>query len=127
MSGGPCTGRCCAAFTLTSGYAESTYRIAGDKEFMLAMLIPLSPAEATARIEALGFGTVEPWDLEDRRSLFTCRHFDGETKRCREYARRPSLCRVYPDGYDEGFQFRCMCCGLQNGNGERRPTGTWGW
>jgi Fe-S-cluster containining protein len=32
---------------------------------------------------------------------FTCKNFDKQTRRCRIYEKRPSLCRSYPDKYGE--------------------------
>ena len=71
------TGRCCAAFPLPSD----------PEPQIVAMVVPLSPEDALARLAT--FGVPGPFT----EPLYTCVHWDEETGRCRDYDRRPSFCR----------------------------------
>ena len=115
-----CTGACCACFAVRAGFFERSTELP-DGFFMLDMLVSLSPDEATKRMEDLGitwettaqeaeapvdFSAWEP-DGNGRVLLFTCRHWDTETRLCRAYDERPAMCRDYP--YPGGGP--CRWCG----------------
>lgn len=109
----PCDGRCCAifwwsrtpeqlaAYPLLSGGAT-----AEESKFIADMLIPLSEEEARERIDKYGMPyTYEEATATAGRLLYTCRHWDSETRLCTAYEQRPWMCRTYP--YGRGCTFGC--------------------
>jgi Fe-S-cluster containining protein len=93
MSG--CAGACCAAFPLSTDVDD----LAGPRQFtdapeILLMLVPLTPAEARARLLAVDSEMPVKPDVP----YFTCRHWDRATRRCGIYEHRPHMCRIYPTG-----------------------------
>ncbi len=70
-----------------------------DRAFILDMLVPLTTRQARARHRKLGYGAF-PDELEtcvkEGYGLFTCRHWDTETRLCTVYDQRPDMCRDYP-------------------------------
>ena len=101
-----CNGRCCAVFPLSVDllkFAKHPEKFR-DHDFILDMLVSLSPAAAKERWEGLGFGEyrVHP---NHGNQLFTCRHWDEASGRCGAYEDRPSLCRDYP------YERPCEWCG----------------
>jgi Fe-S-cluster containining protein len=60
------------------------------------MLIPLNHHEAAERWTSLGLGTIPRWIEYSSQALYTCRHWDTETRLCTQYENRPALCRNYP-------------------------------
>lgn len=97
-----CTGMCCAAFPLSRGLDEITCDTEDGLD-LLDMLIPLTRAQATDRLQAVG----SPRATEDGRSYFTCRHFDLAERRCDNYRHRPAMCRNYP--YGKPCEHGCDC------------------
>ncbi len=94
-----CTGRCCEAFTFWPSAAEGW-----DAWLARARSTPMlsEPAAGrTAREEVLyvadmliPLGEMAIPELPDEKpQRFTCKHFDTETRRCREYELRPVMCR----------------------------------
>jgi Fe-S-cluster containining protein len=62
--------------------------------FITDMLVPLTAYEAKVRWAELGYGDLTVLDLG--KPLYTCRHWDTETRLCTVYDQRPWLCRDYP-------------------------------
>jgi len=110
MSERTCDGRCCAVFPLSWEVAgpdgiASWYDPEGghdswdgkvERWFIADMLIPLNLAEAVERWASLGLGDIPRWIEYSPQPLYTCRHWDTETRLCGAYDQRPSLCRNYP-------------------------------
>jgi Fe-S-cluster containining protein len=83
------------------------------------MLIEITPAEAAARLEAAGAVLPEDENLNmvkwaegieqagGHYPLYTCRHWDPQTKLCTVYDERPAMCRDYP--YDGRCNADCAC------------------
>jgi Fe-S-cluster containining protein len=68
------------------------------------MVIPLTPKEANERLERFGSAMRFRW-ADNRGHLFTCRHWDEQTRLCRVYERRPEMCRGYP--YERPCEHGC--------------------
>lgn len=101
---GRCSGACCAVFWLPhtpdelrartlEAEPDGTQTVLVDAAQIADMVIPLTPAEATARAERFEFPA--PTRAE---ALYTCRHWDEDTRLCTIYADRPGMCRGYPYG-----------------------------
>jgi Fe-S-cluster containining protein len=94
---GVCTGACCAVFPLSLGYTMFNPRIntalTPDNAYIADMLIPLTVEEADERMARLGYAPVVP---AEGWGLFTCRHWDEETRLCGAYETRPKMCSAYP-------------------------------
>ena len=113
-----CDGRCCAVFPLSWEVAgpdgiASWYDPDGDplhgRMFVADMLIPLNLHEATERWRSLRLGAIPRWIEYSPQPLYTCRHWDTETRLCGAYDQRPALCRDYPYGVEcqhEGCTYR---------------------
>lgn len=86
-----CAGACCAVFPLhlTSGLGA-----VDDLLYILSMLVPLTREQAAERYARLGYG--ELIDYGPDYDLFTCRHWDEQTRLCTAYDQRPAMCRDYP-------------------------------
>jgi hypothetical protein len=67
-----------------------------DHAFILDMLIPLTRRQAVSRSRRLGYP--DPMKYGPDYSLYTCRHWDEDTRLCGAYEQRPSMCRDYPYG-----------------------------
>ena len=67
---------------------------ARDTEFILDMLVPLTRPQALARSRRLGYP--DPPRYGPKYQLFTCRHWNEETRLCGAYEDRPDMCRDYP-------------------------------
>lgn len=100
-----CDGRCCSAFALNAGALEALNAgKACDSEFILAMLIPLSPEEVWERTERFGLRWKEPASEnflpevgeDGSPRFFTCRHWSEETRLCGQYDNRPRMCSKHP-------------------------------
>ena len=98
-----CDGRCCCVFPLSWGVTGedgiSTWLDEGhtteERAFIADMLIPLNKFEATQRWADMGY--TEPLSLlDDDRPLWTCRHWNTETRLCDAYDQRPLLCSTFP-------------------------------
>lgn len=76
-----------------------------DGATIAAMLVPLTRDEGRARHERFIGG---PWRHEHRPELhlYTCRHWDVDTRLCTIYERRPEMCRDFP--YEAGCP-HCDC------------------
>jgi Fe-S-cluster containining protein len=117
MSG--CTGKCCSVFNYTVTPDELRKRSEGREgywadqdRFLADMLVELTPEEAVER--SVRFGVQDPTpeiDLvkwaTDYGPLYTCRHWDEETRLCTVYEDRPDMCRDYP--YNRACQHDCDC------------------
>jgi Fe-S-cluster containining protein len=119
-----CTGACCAAFVLNAGALKDLNSgKAYDADFILAMLIPLSPEEVLERTErfSLRWAKTAPFalefDAEGATQFFSCQHWNEETKLCGSYENRPRMCSKYPADGD----LCCHCGGRLRG---RRPEGS---
>jgi Fe-S-cluster containining protein len=105
-----CDGRCCAVFPLSRQprfLLEPPGSASYDAVFIADMLVPLTQYEAEKRYHDLGYGTLP----EFTQALYTCRHWDTETRLCTAYDQRPWLCRDYPywgdcDRKAEGCNYR---------------------
>ena len=113
-----CDGRCCAAFPLSWEVAgpdgiASWYDPDGDplveRHFIADMLVPLNLPEAITRWTELELGPIPKWIEHSPQNLYTCRHWDTDTRLCTQYDNRPWLCRAYPytqDCQHEGCTYR---------------------
>lgn len=108
-----CSGACCAVFPYSISLAEIHRRAdSGDEQHQIIadMVIPLAPGEALRRMEEFGvdFGAAgHDWTNEkviEQRELFTCRHWNEETRLCGIYEDRPRMCADYP------YQGKCSAC-----------------
>ena len=95
-----------------------------DGTTILNMIQPIGREDALERRRHHGLGVVDLERAPEGR-LYTCRHWDTSTRRCRVYAHRPRMCRDYPYGKP------CAHCGLTMGidpldraEGTRMPLGT---
>jgi len=109
-----CGGQCCAVFYFPRTPQEIRQAIEDHGEFngldgmMLAdMLVPLTPEQVDERIERFGLNA---WAEAERRpkKLFTCKHWDEETKLCTVYDYRPRMCAKFPYGQECPH---CKCVG----------------
>lgn len=93
-----CAGACCAVFPMHLGQATFTNgrELRPDNEYILDMLIPLTRRQALARSRRLGYP--DPPNYGPKYGLFTCKHWDEETRLCGDYENRPAMCRDYPYG-----------------------------
>ncbi|HYQ12165.1 MAG TPA: YkgJ family cysteine cluster protein [Solirubrobacterales bacterium] len=106
-----CSGLCCAAFRIPE--TRASLRAAGkhgdeERAQIAEMVIPLTPKEANERNAALGGDAPYRW-ARDRGRVFTCKHWDEETRLCGIYEDRPDMCRKFP--YDKPCCFGCSCKG----------------
>lgn len=103
-----------------------------DGGFIYDMIIPLTLAEARARYAAdFGdepFATAMGGVVDENSNLWTCRHWDTETRLCTVYESRPGMCRDYPYGA------ACGGCSYQSSaevaarHADSRSTWSWtGW
>ena len=76
-----------------------------DGERIAAMVVPLSVVEANERLERFGSDRMYEPDCEGH--VYTCRHFDDDTRLCTAYDERPEMCRVYPASCDGGCEYGC--------------------
>jgi Fe-S-cluster containining protein len=90
-----CAGVCCAGFTLSRTYAEIVEHMdtIPDGEYIVDMLIPLTADESALRSVRFGSKLYPP-----EREVFTCRHWNENTRRCGAYEQRPGMCRKFPYG-----------------------------
>lgn len=111
MSKRTCNGGCCAIFPMPKGAIENL-ELGGngerDSPFILDMLVPLTKRQAVARAKRFGlvetvrrwFSGDETWEggktFTEAYDLYTCRHWDEDTRLCTAYANRPDMCREYP-------------------------------
>jgi Fe-S-cluster containining protein len=79
-----------------------------DGEVIAEMVVPLSVLEANERLER--FGSDREYTSESEGHVYTCRHFDDETRLCTIYERRPEMCRDYPYGHSGGCEYECGYC-----------------
>lgn len=79
MTGHCTTGACCTNFVIDLDALTDPDANIEDGDYIRDMLI-------------LG----EPTDERHRWFRMECRHFDRETRRCREYESRPVMCRRFP-------------------------------
>lgn len=142
----PCNGNCCVVFFPGGATAETVAvekkalaegNIEGTPEqlFVVDMLVPLTGKEAAERY--LRLVPVEQRNVQHLTSFldpeqegrhFTCRHFDEETRKCREYANRPGMCSLYP--YYRTTHRQCEHgCGCTHGRPtfRKRLTDWWAW
>lgn len=114
MKTNACTGKCCAVFNYSVGVPTLQRRADyGDDEaaFLVDMLIELSPDEAFERATRHDIKprseTVDLREWIDKGPVYTCRHWDEETKLCGVYEDRPKMCRDFP--YAEKCSYDCNC------------------
>jgi Fe-S-cluster containining protein len=72
-----------------------TLALSSDNAYIADMLISLTQGEADERSDRLGYARIEP---SPGQALFTCRHWDEETRLCGAYDTRPGMCSKYPYG-----------------------------
>jgi Fe-S-cluster containining protein len=78
-----CTGECCSPVTIDGELYREMSRnplVFRNGRYTMNMLTPRGPMPR--------HGTAE----------FDCKYFDGETRRCIAYDRRPQMCRDFPEG-----------------------------
>ena len=119
-----CDGRCCACFPLSWEVAgpdgiASWHDPDGDplteRQFIADMLVPLNLPEAISRWTELDLGPIPQWIEHSPQNLYTCRHWDTDTRLCTRYDERPWLCRAYP------YQSNCQ----HEGCTYRQPISYW--
>ncbi|MFL6037439.1 MAG: YkgJ family cysteine cluster protein [Gaiellaceae bacterium] len=105
-----CPGHCCVAFYLDTPHdrLDEIGKSMRDGEQIAAMVLPLSVAEANARLERFGSDREYKGDAEGY--VYTCRNFDEATRLCRIYDRRPEMCRDYPYAFAGGCEYECDFC-----------------
>lgn len=107
MSCGNCDGRCCSIFNYphTPEFLKFRHESLNgypDDKMLSEMLVRLTPKEAIERAEK--FGVVPPRGMtreqwaEKTGPVYTCKHWDEETRLCTVYDKRPQMCRDYPYG-----------------------------
>ena len=103
MSRRTCSGVCCSVFLIGGGMTleEIEEENIKDCEFVLDMLVLLSPEQAIERSER--FGNSISLDDVHKYPYYYCRHWNEETRLCTRYKERPSLCRDYP------YEHECTC------------------
>jgi Fe-S-cluster containining protein len=79
-----------------------------DGEMIADMVIPLTLDQANERLERFGAG--REYEPAAEGHVYTCRHFDDETRLCTIYERRPEMCRDYPYAQDGGCEYDCGYC-----------------
>ncbi len=106
-----CLGVCCAAFRVAESPDELRARARKhrerDIEFMVDMLIPLTPEEAEERSARFG-GTLRA-DPQESRHYYACRHWDEETRLCTVWPQRPRMCASFPYGEPCTLGDGCLC------------------
>lgn len=118
MISSACSGKCCAVFNYPTAPDALRERSEGQEgfwpdqdRFLADMLVALTPEEAQARMERFEISPPEGMDLrewaENTGPLYTCRHWDEDTRLCTVYADRPEMCREYP--YASRCQHDCNC------------------
>jgi Fe-S-cluster containining protein len=112
-----CDGRCCALFYFPKTPAEIEAAIETDGAYngndgrMIAqMLVPLSREQIEERMER--FDIPASMVTGDHSNMFTCKHWDEETKLCTVYENRPEMCAAYPYEKKNG----CGYCGAEGGS-----------
>jgi Fe-S-cluster containining protein len=105
-----CPGHCCVAFYLPTPHdrVEDMREGMRDGEVISEMVIPLSVSEANERLER--FGSDREYAPDAEGYVYTCRHFDDETRLCTIYEQRPEMCRDYPYGHNGGCEYECGYC-----------------
>jgi Fe-S-cluster containining protein len=76
-----------------------------DGEQIAGMVVPLSVADANARLERFGSDRMYEADCEGH--VYMCRNFDEQTRLCTIYDERPEMCRVYPASCEGGCEYEC--------------------
>jgi Fe-S-cluster containining protein len=105
-----CPGHCCVAFYLPTPHdrvAEMADEMK-DGEMIADMVIPLTLSEANERLERFGAG--REYEPASEGHVYTCRHFDDETRLCTIYEQRPEMCRDYPYAQAGGCEYECGYC-----------------
>jgi Fe-S-cluster containining protein len=114
---GECSGKCCAVFNYPTTPDKLRLRSEGREgfwpdqdRFLADMLVSLTPDEAEER--ALRFEITPPSGFNlaswaEQGLLYTCRHWDEESRLCTVYEDRPQMCREYP--YAGRCQHDCDC------------------
>lgn len=122
IKGNGCNGNCCEKFNLCVSIEEIDEMILKiskqedfiDKEleienltYIKDMLIPLGEVEICPQTEVsikseefslLDNRSKQFWKLKDNKvvtKIYTCKHFNKETRLCNNYESRPSLCRKF--------------------------------
>jgi Fe-S-cluster containining protein len=105
-----CPGHCCVAFYLPTSHdrVEEMREGMRDGGVIAEMVIPLSLSEANERLER--FGSDREYGPESEGHVYTCRHFDDETRLCTIYEQRPEMCRDFPYAEDGGCEYGCGYC-----------------
>lgn len=93
-----CQGACCAVFPLSTPYdrLRDRWPYFTDGDQILDMVEPIDLVSALERCIDLG---IETFHARPGRPLYTCRHWDTETRLCGIYEQRPAMCRDYPYGH----------------------------
>lgn len=93
-----CAGACCSVFPMHKDFPMFTRKTpaTGDQAYILDMLIPLTRRQAVARSRRLGYP--DPPKYGPKYGLFTCKHWNEETRLCGDYENRPKMCADYPYG-----------------------------
>ena len=97
-----CDGSCCALFTIPMHHEEveefrvgkrdaSEWKDPDEVTNIMDMVIPLGREEIIERNEKYGKDM-----REDATNVYTCRHWNTETRLCGNYENRPQMCRDFP-------------------------------
>jgi Fe-S-cluster containining protein len=110
-----CSGKCCAVFNFPSSPEQLRERVekgtdGPDDAFLADMLVGLTAEEAQERALRFEVSLPEGYTLGSWAAaapLYTCRHWDEESRLCKVYDERPKMCRDYP--YIGRCQHDCGC------------------
>lgn len=106
-----CSGQCCEVFFLPwkpDALQANQDRIE-DGTKVAAMVVPLAETikELPRRLRRMlpAMYHSDPAKIIEKGYFYTCKHLDPETKLCRDYENRPTMCRDFPYGSE------CTYCG----------------
>ena len=100
-----CTGECCRQFPI-GGYSLLEIHQWAAKREPLTNILLYPPGSEVPKVLSLLIPIAKFTYFQGKvQPLFTCRHWDQETKRCREYVHRPVMCSTFPYG------MKCTICG----------------
>src|ERR1019366_288079 len=96
---GICNGSCCVVFPLPGHDPSRDWSKTHQGTYIADMILPLTLEAAKERWALYGLGDwPEPFFGPYPGKMFSCRHWDTETRLCTAYEARPDMCRDYPYG-----------------------------
>lgn len=93
-----CTGHCCEMFFLPYSPEELAQRAPRiiDGHVIADMVMLVGTTAALEPVRDLLFHPLDWSSVQPPGYLYTCKHFDRETRNCMIYERRPQMCRDHP-------------------------------